>query len=221
MPFTHTIEANPDYGFVTIQVPANETLRVEASSMAYMSPNMTMKTRLGGGLGRFLTGESLFINEFTATGAPGEIGIAPAMPGSVQHLPLENQTVYLEKSAFLASSMSVQTESKWQGMIRGLFSGESLFLIKCSGTGDLWFNTYGAIIPIDVKGDYVVDTGYIAGFTEGLDYKVSKLGGLKSLFFSGEGFVCRFSGEGRVWIQTRQLPPFLSWINPFRPVKSN
>lgn len=221
MPFTHTIEGNPDYGFVTVQVPANETIRVEASSMAYMSSNMTMKTRLGGGLSRFITGESIFINEFTATGAPGEIGIAPAMPGSVQHLALENQTVYLEKSAYLAATPGIQVESKWQGMVKGLFSGESLFLIKCSGSGDLWFNTYGAIIPIDVKDEYVVDTGYIAGFTDGLDYKVSKLGGMKSIFFSGEGLVCRFSGQGRVWVQTRQLPPFLSWINPFRPTKNN
>ena len=221
MPFTHTIEGNPDYAFVTVQVPANETLRVEASSMAYMTPNMTMKTKLGGGLGRFLTGESLFINEFTATNAPGEIGLAPSMPGSIQYLRLENQTVYLEKSAFLAASTGILTESKWQGMVKGFFSGESLFMIKCSGTGDLWFNTYGAIIPVDVKNEYVVDTGYIAAFTEGLDYRVSRIGGFKSLFFSGEGFVCRFTGEGKVWIQTRQLMPFLSWINPFRPTKNN
>jgi uncharacterized protein (TIGR00266 family) len=221
MLFTHTIEGNPDYGFVTVQVPANETLRVEASSMAYMTSNMTMKTKLGGGLSRFITGESLFINEFTATHAAGEIGLAPSMPGSIQHLALENQTVYLEKSAFLASTMGIQTESKWQGMVKGFFSGESLFMIKCSGTGDLWFNTYGAIIPIDVKDEYVVDTGYIAAFTEGLDYRVSRIGGFKSLFFSGEGFVCRFTGTGRVWIQTRQLMPFLHWINPFRPTKNN
>ena len=112
---------------------------------------------------------------------------------------------------------SVEVESKWQGLTKGFFSGESLFLIRAKGQGDLWFNTYGAMIEIDVKGDYVVDTGNIVAFTDGLDYKVSKVGGYKSLFFSGEGFVCRFSGEGKVWIQTRGVDAFLSWLHPYRP----
>ena len=43
---------------------------------------------------------------------------------------------------------------------------------------------------------------------------------MKSLFFSGEGLVCRFSGQGKVWIQTRQVPAFGWWVYPFRPVKS-
>ena len=58
-------------------------------------------------------------------------------------------------------------------------------------------------------------------FTEGLDYQVSSVGGYKSLFFSGEGLVCRFSGEGRVWIQTRQVPALASWIYPFRHAKNS
>jgi len=45
------------------------------------------------------------------------------------------------------------------------------------------------------------------------------VGGYKSLFFSGEGLVCRFSGKGRVWIRTRQVPGFITWINPFRRVQ--
>jgi len=64
----------------------------------------------------------------------------------------------------------------------------------------------------------VVDTGNIVAFTEGLEYKVSKGGGYKSLFFSGEGVVCRFSGEGKVWIQTGGVDAFLSWLHPYRPV---
>ena len=27
--------------------------------------------------------------------------------------------------------------------------------------------------------------------------------------------------QGKVWIQTRKISPFLSWINPFRPAKSD
>lgn len=209
----------PDYSFLFVQVPANEVIIVEASAMATMSPNMQMKTKMKGGLSRLLTKESVFINEFTAAGGAGEIGIAPGAPGDMEHVRLKNEVIYLQGSAFCASTPGIKVESKWQGLMKGFFSGESMFLIRCSGDGDLWFNTYGAIIPIDVNGDYVVDTSYIVAFTEGLEYKVQSVGGMKSLLFSGEGLVCRFSGKGRLWIQTRQIPQMASWANPFRPVK--
>jgi uncharacterized protein (TIGR00266 family) len=215
-----SVHGQPDYAFVTVQIPANQTLKVEASAMATMDTNLVMKTRLRGGLSRFVTGESIFINEFTAQGGPGEIGIAPGAPGDLRHVYLDDQTIYLQNSAYVASTPGVAVESKWQGLLKGFFSGESLFLIRCQGTGDLWFSSYGGIIEIDVSGEYVVDTGNIVAFTDGLSYNVTKVGGYKSLFFSGEGFVCRFSGQGRVWIQTRKVGPLVSWVWPFRPAKN-
>lgn len=215
------ISHRPDFSFLNVELEPEQTLKVEASSMATMSPNVEMKTRLRGGLSRFLTGESLFINEFTSRHAPGSISIAPGGPGDVEYIRLENQTLFLQNAAYLASSPELTLETKWQGFVKGFFSGESLFLIRASGTGDLWFNTFGAMMEIDVKGSCVVDTGHIVAFTEGLDYRISKLGGYKSLFFSGEGFVCRFFGEGKIWIQTRKIGGFASWIYPYRPVKSS
>ncbi len=215
----HTLDCKPDFCFLTVQLPKGRTLKVEASAMATMDVNLKMKTKAKGGLSRFLTGESIFINEFSADGGPGEICIAPGPPGDMEHVHLDGDTIYLQNSAFVASGPDVTVESKWQGMMKGFFSGEKLFLIRCSGRGDLWFNTYGALFEVDVSGDYVVDTGHIVAFTEGLEYSVTRVGGYKSLFLSGEGFVCRFSGEGKVWIQTRQLPAFRQWVWPFRPQK--
>ena len=219
--FPYKFSCKPDYGFITVKIPAGETLKVEASAMATMDTNLKMKTKMGGGFSRFLTGESLFINEFTAEGGEGEIGIAPAAPGDVDHVYLENECIYLQNSAFVAASPALELESKWQGFTKGFFSGEKLFLIRCSGTGDLWFNSYGAIMEIEVDGEYVVDTGHIVAFTEGLDYRVRSVGGLKSLFFSGEGLVCRFSGKGKVWVQSHQFMPLSTWLYPFRPQKKS
>lgn len=215
---TFSIDGNPDYSFATVQIPAGDTLKVEASAMATMDTNLVMKTKMRGGLGRLLTSESLFINEFTAQNGPGEIGIAPGAPGALVHVYLNNETIFLQGSAFVASAMEVNAETKWQGLTKGFFSGENLFLIRCSGVGDLWFNSYGGIIEIDVSDHYVVDTGNIVAFTEGLDYRIKKVGGYKSLFFSGEGFVCRFTGKGKVWIQTRDVGALAAWLNPFRLV---
>jgi uncharacterized protein (TIGR00266 family) len=212
-------DCKPDFGYLTINVPAGQMVKVEAAAMAGMDTNMEMKTKLKGGFKRFLSGESLFINEFTAKNGNAEIQIAPASPGDIDHVYLDNESIFLQNSAFVASGSEIDVQSKWQGFTKGFFSGENFFLIKCSGKGDVWFNSYGGIIPIDVDGSYVVDTGHIVAFTEGLDYSISSVGGYTSLFFSGEGLVCRFSGTGRVWIQTRKLQPFLFWLFPFRPSK--
>ena len=219
--FDFKFDCKPDYGFITVNIPAGEKIKVEAAAMASMDTNMEMKTKFKCGLSRFLTGESLFINEFMAKNAPGQIQIAPSSPGDIEHVYLNNETIYLQNTAFVASGENVAVESKWQGFTKGFFSGESFFLIRCSGQGDLWFNSYGGIVPIDVEDGYLIDTGHIVAFTEGLEYSITKVGGYKSLFFSGEGLVCKFSGKGRIWIQTRKVHPFLSWINPFRPQKSN
>lgn len=220
-PFQHRIEMQPDFAWLTVQIPAGRTLKVEASAMATMDTNLKMTTKARGGLARLLTGESIFINEFKAEGGAGQLAIAPGPPGDLAYHRLEGGTLYLASSAFLASDPEINLESKWQGLTKGFFSGTNLFLLRASGTGDLWFNTFGALVPVDVDGEYVVDTGHIVAFTDGLEYGVQSVGGYKSLFFSGEGLVCRFRGRGRVWLQTRRLAAFASWVWPFRPQKKN
>lgn len=217
--FEYKISHNPDYAMLTVNIPAGKKLKVEASAMAAMDTNIRMKTKMKGGFSRFLTGESLFINEFSAENGNGQIMISPGSPGDLTHVYLNDSVIYLQNSGYVASGLGVILESKWQGMMRGFFSGESLFLIKCLGTGDLWFNSFGAIIEIDVDGEYIVDTGYIVAFESTLDYHVHPVGGLKATFLSGEGLVCRFAGRGKLWIQTRQVGSFANWLFPFRPVK--
>ena len=211
------IECKPDFSYLTVEVPANQTLKVEASAMATMSTNMVMKTKMKGGLSRFLGGENIFINEFTAQAGPAEIGIAPGSPGDMDHVFMDGHSeIFLQSSAYVASGMNVDVDSKWQGF-KGFFSGEGLFLLRCTGQGDLWFNTYGAMIEVPVDGNYVVDTSHVVAFTSGLQYNVESVGGLKSLFLSGEGLVCRFAGQGKLWIQTRHPMAFANWTYPFRP----
>ncbi len=219
--YEYNVTGQPDFALLNVFLSGGQTLKVEASAMAAMDTNITMRTKMKGGLGRLLTGESLFINEFSAEGGPGEMQIAPGAPGDMDHVYLDGDVIFLQNSAYVASGMDVTLETKWQGLIKGFFSGENLFLIRCSGKGDLWFNTYGAMIKVEVDGEYVVDTGHIVAFTEGLQYGVEKVGGYKSLFFSGEGLVCRFRGQGSLWIQTRQVSSFASWANQFQKVSSN
>ncbi len=224
------IEHSPAYASLVLNLPANQTVLVEASAMAGMDSCLKMKSKIKGGLlkgvGRMLGGESLFINEFTAQGRDGELYLSPGVPGDIQHYYLTDKCNLMVQSAgFVACNPNIELDSKFQGF-KGFFSGESLFLLRAIGAGDFWFSSYGGILEIEVSGDYVVDTSYIVAFEDSLNYSVEVIGGLsfKNLrtgILGGEGLVCRFRGEGKLWIQTRNINPFLNFLNPFRPVKSN
>jgi uncharacterized protein (TIGR00266 family) len=224
-----TLEHSPAYAALTLKLKAQQTVLVEAGAMAAMDPWIEMKSKMKGGLmksiGRVLGGESLFISEFTPQGKPGELVLAPGVPGDVQHYALSGGSLMLQSSGFVACSPTIELNTKFQG-VRGFFSGESLFLVRAEGTGDLWFSSYGAILEVPVQGEYVVDTGYVVAFEESLNYSVELIGGLsfrslKTGIFGGEGFVCRFRGKGRLWIQSRQLSGLINFVNPYRPTKSS
>ena len=69
-------------------------------------------------------------------------------------------------------SDGVEVTGKWQGA-KGFFGGEGLVLLKASGEGDIFFNSYGAILSVDVTDEYIVDTGYIVAFEDTLNYNIS------------------------------------------------
>ena len=228
--YTYEIEHSPAYASLRVKLAVNQSLIVEAGGMAAMDSHITMKSKMRGGVlksvGRMLGGESLFLSEFTANGKNGEILIAPGVPGDLLHYKCQSdRALFIQSSGFVAADPNITIDSKFQGM-KGFFSGESLFLIKASGAGDIWFSSYGAIIEIPVNGSYIVDTGYIVAFEDSLNYKVEMLGGLsfkslKTSIFGGEGLVCRFSGQGKLWIQTRHLGSLINFLHAFRPVKSD
>ena len=44
---------------------------------------------------------------------------------------------------------------------------------------------------------------------------------MKSLFFSGEGFVVTLTGPGTFFTQTRSEQAFIGWLVPYLPKSSN
>lgn len=222
--FDHEITGRPDFARLSVNLKGNQQIKAEASAMVSMDTNVSMKTKFKGGFKRFLGGESLFINEFMAEEFPGEITFASGLPGDIYHYnlaPEKDDAIFLQNSAFLASGMDVQIDTKFQGLIKGFFAGAGFFLIKCSGHGDVFFSSYGGIVEIEVEDEYIIDNNHIVAFTDGLEYKVTKIGSYKSFFLSGEGLVTKFTGTGKVWVQTRKLPAFARWIWPFRPKRNN
>ena len=229
MSLNHEITQRPDFALLTVNLDQGQKMFAEPSAMASMDTTIKLTTGMKGGLlksvGRALGGESFFINTFTAEGGPGEVTFAPGAMGDMQHYQLDGSGgLLIQRGAYVANSDGVEVDGKWQGM-KGFFSGEGMILLKATGNGDIFFNTYGALVDVDVTGDYYVDTGYIVAFEDTLNYEVTTLPGLsigsklKTFFFGGEGLVCRFSGQGKLWIQTRCVGPFCNWVNPYRPKK--
>ncbi len=219
--YPYQIDNRPDYAWLTVQVPRGKKLYVEASSMATMSTQMKMKALFKGGLRRFFTSESLFQSEFTAEGVQGEVCIAPGPNGDIEHVELKGDSLFIASSSYVAHTEGVTYETHFQKLSQGLLSGAGWFLIRATGQGGVWFNGYGAIVEVELKGegDLVIDNGHIVAFTDGVQYDIEKLGGYKSLFFSGEGFVCRFRGHGKVYYQTKKPAALIAWANAYRRVE--
>ena len=219
------IRYGPAYSLAFLRLDAGETVMAEAGAMVSMSANVGIETSSGAGGGlkaalkrSVLGGESFFMNRFTAEGGPGEVTVAPPVPGDIVSWPIEGQTVLLQSGSYLASSDGVEVDTKWGGA-KSFFSKEGLFLLKVSGAGELLVASYGAIHPIDLEAgeSYVLDTGHMVAFSEGVDYQVRKVGGLKSTLLSGEGLVAEFTGPGRVYLQTRSADAFVDWLAPLLP----
>jgi len=224
----HEIVHRPDFSLLKVQLRGGQKVFAEPSAMASMDTGIRMKAGLKGGLfkslGRAFGGESLIINTFTAE-QDGEICFAPGPMGDMHHYRLQGgSNLLIQRGSYVANGEGVEVSGKWQGF-KGFFSGEGLVLLRASGEGDVFFNTYGALVEVDVQDGWFVDTGYIVAFEDTLDYRVTVLPGLgigkkvKSFLFGGEGLVCAFSGQGKVWVQTRAVNPWLSYLWPFRPVK--
>ncbi len=218
-----SIKYQPSYSLAIISLGSGESIQAESGAMVSMSPNVAVETGMKGGMlgavaRKVLGGESLFANTFTAEGAPGELTLAPSLPGDLSTVTMNRETMYIQSGSFLASDPTVDLDLKWGGA-RTFFGSEGLFLLKASGSGPLLLSSYGAIHRVEVtpQTPYICDTGHIVAFTEGLSFDVRKVGGWKSTLLSGEGLVCHFQGSGTLYLQTRSTQAFLAWLLPRLP----
>ncbi|MGZ4754582.1 MAG: TIGR00266 family protein [Acidimicrobiia bacterium] len=219
------ISYGPAFAMATVHMDQGESVKAEAGAMMAMAPTVEIQTSTTGGVLKglrrsVLGGESFFMNTFTATGPDAHVVVAPSLPGDIVTWPLTGNTVYLQSGSYLASPESIDVDSKWGGA-KTFFSREGLFMLKCVGTGDLVVSSYGAIHPIDLAAgeSYVVDTGHMVGWEDGVGYEVQKAGNWKSTLLGGEGLVVKLTGPGRVYIQTRSPDSFLDWLIPKLPTQ--
>lgn len=208
---------------------AGQTLCTESGAMSWMSPNMRMETNTGGGmrkvLGRMFSGESIFMNEYTAEGGSGMIAFASSFPGSI--IPYQvspGNGIVVQKKGFLAMEKGLDLSLFFQKKLgKGFFGGEGFIMQRISGYGMVFLEIDGHCkeYNLGIGESIVVDTGYLAAMSETCMMDIETVKGAKNIFFGGEGlFHTRITGPGKVYIQSmpvintaQALAPYLNINN--------
>lgn len=199
---------------LNVQLEEGESVFTESGGMAWMSNNIQMDTTVKGGLeaglGRMLSGESLFLVTYTCTSGSGVATFCNEMPGKVVEFDMnKRESLICQKDAFMVAESSIQLKTKFRRRLgAGFFGGEGFFLQKVSGEGKAFLEFSGEISKFELEEGQVlkVDPGHIGAFEPSVDFDINKVKGIKNMFFGGEGlFLATLKGPGKVWLQSMPL----------------
>ncbi len=207
---------------VEVELDPGEKVIAEAGMMNYMEDGISFETKMGDGsdpeqgiMGklfsagkRMLTGESLFMTHFGNEGdGKKRVAFAAPYPGSIVPLNLAEygEKIICQKDAFLCAALGTKVEIAFSRKIgAGFFGGEGFILQKLEGDGMAFVQAGGTVVRKELNNETLrVDTGCLVGFTEGIEYDIEMVKGLKSMFFGGEGlWLATLRGTGSVWVQS-------------------
>ncbi|MEI8279092.1 MAG: TIGR00266 family protein [Bacteroidota bacterium] len=210
--------------YVEIELDPMETAVAESGSFMMMEDGIQMATIFGDGSQpqgtgfldklfsagkRALVGEGLFMTTYTNIGqGKKRVSFASPYPGKIIALDLQQlgNKVICQKDAFLVAAKGVSIGIEFQKKLgTGLFGGEGFIMEKLEGDGMAFMHACGHVLQRELQAGEVlkIDTGCIVGFTNGVDYDIEFVGGIKNTLFGGEGvFFATLRGPGTVWIQT-------------------
>ncbi|MBU61802.1 MAG: TIGR00266 family protein [Opitutae bacterium] len=211
-----------DLQVVEVELDPGETVIAEAGAMNYMEDGISFEAKMGDGSHpneglfgkllsagkRVLTGESIFLTHFANNGSgKRRVAFAAPYPGKILDLNMAElgKEVFCQKDSFLCAAHGTEISIAFQKRLgAGFFGGEGFILQKLKGDGMAFSHAGGTVVKKELNGQTLrVDTGCIVAFTSGIEYDVQMAGGLKSMFFGGEGlFLATLSGHGTVWLQS-------------------
>ncbi len=227
--------------YVEVELDPQETAIAEAGAFMMMDDGIQMQTIFGdgsqqgsGGLmgklfsagKRLLVGESLFMTAYTnIVQGKKRVSFASPYPGKIVPLDLQalGGRIVCQKDAFLCAAKGVSVGIEFQKRLgTGLFGGEGFIMEKLEGDGMAFLHAGGHVVERRLEpGELIkIDTGCIVGFTGGVDYDIQFIGGVKNIFFGGEGvFFATLRGPGTVWIQTLPISRLASRILQYATFK--
>lgn len=210
---------------IRVYLDAGESVKAESGAMVAMTSGLRLTGKADGGIGRAIarmfSGESFFMQNVEAD-QPGWVLLATAMPGAIADVQVQaGRELIVQKNGFLAGTSDIQVSTKVQSLTRGLLGGEGFMVVKISGSGTAFLSTYGSIYTVEVPAGetILIDNGHLVAWDAHLKYEITKgASSWISAATSGEGLACRFTGPGRVLIQTRSPWGLGAWLFPFLPI---
>ncbi|KZT72221.1 DUF124-domain-containing protein [Daedalea quercina L-15889] len=191
--------------------PGYEVL-AKPGALVSMEAGVQVKGKVNFSWKKLLTGGELtFVHFF----GPGEVVVAPETWGDVAQIQLDGSSSWhFRKHAFLACTPGIQMTTEAQGLGKALFSGSGLFVGAAHGAGMLFVHGLGGIIARELQPDeqWIVDNNHPVAWN--CQYSVERIqaGGIISTLQTDEGAVCRFTGPGTVYIQSRTPEHLINWI---------
>ncbi len=216
---------------VVIELQPNQTVYSESGAMSWMAPNVSMNANSGsGGLGgmlkRAVSGSTLFVVNFTATGAPGIVAFTSDFPGKI--LPAElpaGQSLLIQKHSFMCAEKSVTLDIGFNKKLGvGFFGGEGFVMQRITGPGITFLEFDGEIVEYTLEPQQVlkVQPGVVAMFEPTVTFDVEMVKGLGNILLAGEGlFLATLKGPGKIWLQTMPIANLAARLIPFLPRPSN
>ena len=215
----HEVLHGPAFSALRLDMAEGESVLAQPGAMLAMTPGFAIDVRAGmhmegrGGLARGLRslfgGESFFTVGYRAKRDDQHLMLAPDQLGEIRALEAAaDDRLLLARGAFLACGPEVGFSLHNAGM-QGMLATRGLFFLKTVGTGTIFVTSYGGIVEQSLAAGerFVLDNRNIVAFSDGMPFEsVVLAGSLKDSFLSGEGFVVRFTGPGRVLYQTRARP---------------
>jgi uncharacterized protein (TIGR00266 family) len=208
----------------------NDCIISEAGELSWMSSTiqLTTHTQFGGGGGffgaikRVAGGGSLFMTEYRAYGAPGEVAFAAKMPGHI--VPVEvspGNEFFVHRHGFLCATQTVNIGVGFQQSLgAGIFGGDGFLLQKITGTGVAWLELSGELVVRDLRAGETlrVHPGHVGAFQSSVNFQITRIQGIRNMIFGGDGiFLAALTGPGRIWLQTLPLPQLAHKLQEYMP----
>ena len=214
-----------------LQLNRGQQLYSETGSLSWMSDGVRMDTNLGGGgifgaLSRVVTGESLFVVNYTSDTDRQLVTFSSEFPGKIIPIHLaQGQSIIAQKDTLLVAEKTVNMSIAFQKRLgAGLFGGEGFILQRFDGPGTFFAALDGEIVEYTLNPGQrlLVDTGHLAMFEPSVSYDIQMIKGIKNMLFGGEGlFLVSLTGPGRIWLQTMPMSKLAGAIAHYLPRQEN
>jgi uncharacterized protein (TIGR00266 family) len=211
---------------VDIHLKKGEAIYTESGGMAWLRGDIDMDTTTRGGvmsgLGRMLSGESLFLTTYTCESDDGLITFTPEAPGKILDMKLKaGQSLICQKDAFMCAEDDVDLEMHFRKKLgAGFFGGEGFILQKITGPGVAFIEVPGEVREFTLSAGEIikVDPGHIAMFEPTVDYDIDRVRGVRNVLFGGEGlFLATLKGPGKIWLQSLPLSNLAAKLSRYMP----